>query len=159
MSQQWSQVARSWLQLGSPLRPTLEDVGFYQDAIAGWCANHPGRAPRGLILGVTPELYGLDWPDAGLLRAVDRTIELIEHVWPGKREQVLHCEWRHAGLPKASSDIVLCDGGLHLLDYPDGQQQLAARLAEWLTPGRAGDPASVRSARKSGVAGAGPGGP
>jgi hypothetical protein len=103
--------------------------------IADWCAEHPRRAPRGLILGVTPELHGLAWPDPDLLLAADRTIELIEHVWPGDRDKVLRSDWREIDLPPGSIDVALCDGGLHLMPWPDGQRALAARLAETLAPG------------------------
>ena len=76
-------VASNWKQLGSPLRPLAEDVDFFARALREWCAAHPGAKPRALILGVTPELYRLPWPDAALVRAADRTPAMIRSDHPG----------------------------------------------------------------------------
>jgi hypothetical protein len=85
-----------------------------------------------LLLGVTPELYRLPWREGTDFLAVDRTMEVIEAVWPGPREAVRCEEWLEMQLPAASRDIVLCDGGLNLLSYPEEQQQLASILREVL---------------------------
>jgi len=132
---QWPEIARRWAQLGTPLRPTEEDLAPIRSALASWCAAHPGVAPRGLILGVTPELYELPWPDRDHLRAVDRTPEMIAHVWPGSPSQVLRSDWRSLPLEDGSVDIALCDGGLHLLDFPSGQAGVLGELARTVAPG------------------------
>lgn len=132
---QWPQVARNWRNIGAPLRPGAEDVTFFAQVIADWSDDHPDRAPRGLILGVTPELHDLPWADRAQLHAADRTVEMIEHVWPGRRDLALHCDWRAIPLPRGSVDIGMCDGGLHLLAAPDAQQALAQELADLVTPG------------------------
>ncbi len=132
---QWPVVAGNWKQLGSPLRPVAEDVAFFERALREWCAAHPGAKPRALILGVTPELYRLPWPDPALVRAADRTPAMIAHIWPGPAAHVIQADWRELPLPDASLDVVVCDGGLHLLDYPQGQSQLARTLARLIAPG------------------------
>jgi alkylation response protein AidB-like acyl-CoA dehydrogenase/SAM-dependent methyltransferase len=132
---QWPLVAGNWKQLGSPLRPTAEDVGFFARALREWCSAHPGRSPRALILGVTPELYRLPWPEPALVRAADRSVAMIEHIWPGPAANVIRADWRELPLPDASLDVVVCDGGLHLLDYPEGQARLARTLARLIVPG------------------------
>lgn len=105
-----------------------------RSALAAWCTANAGAAPRGLILGVTPELHRLPWPDPTLVRAADRTPEMIAHVWPGSPDQVLRADWRNVPLDERSIDIALCDGGLHLLDFPSGQTALLAELARVLAP-------------------------
>ena len=85
-----------------------------------------------MLLGVTPELYRLPWREGTDFLAVDRTMEVIEAVWPGPREAVRCEDWLEMKLPAASRDIVLCDGGLNLLAYPGEQQQLASMLSEVL---------------------------
>lgn len=132
---QWPLVASNWKQLGSPLRPAAEDVGFFARALREWCTAHPGRNPRALILGVTPELYRLPWPDPALVRAADRTAAMIEHIWPGPAANVIQADWRELPLSDASVDVAVCDGGLHLLDYPQGQSRLARTLARLIAPG------------------------
>lgn len=134
-SQQWSRAALVWNQLGSPLRPVEADLLPVRGGLASWCADHPGRTPHGLILGVTPELYGLPWPDRRQLRAAERTPEMIAHVWPGNADQVLNTDWEHLSVEPASVDIALCDGGLHLLDHPYGQRRLFGILSDAMAAG------------------------
>jgi SAM-dependent methyltransferase len=131
--QHWSAMARSWEQSGSPLRPSPEDVAAYESAARAWIDRH--GAPRVLLLGVTPEIYRLPWPLGNDFIAVDRTAAMIEHIWPGRREQVTQAGWTELPLPSASRDLAFCDGGLHLLDYPAGQQALVARLHDVISPG------------------------
>jgi hypothetical protein len=124
---QWAKVARNWELYGPPLRPSREDLRFSEEAVGAW----PGQgSPRVLLLGVTPELYRLAWREGTDFLAVDHTMEVIEAVWPGPREAVRCENWLEMKLPAASRDIVLCDGGLNLLAYPEEQRQLASILRE-----------------------------
>ena len=132
---QWSLAARSWSLHGSPLRPGEQDVDSYRQALTDWCDENPTSPPRALILGVTPEIYRLPWPKGASVTAVDRTPEMIEHVWPGPRSNALLSDWREVPLPERSVDLVFCDGGLHLLDFPDGQARLCGELERLITPG------------------------
>ena len=127
---QWAKVARNWKLHGPPLRPSPQDVRFSEEAVGSWRGQ--GAPPRVLLLGVTPELYRLPWREGTDFLAVDRTMEAIEAVWPGPREAVRCEEWLEMKLPAASRDIVLCDGGLNLLAYPEEQLQLASILREVL---------------------------
>ncbi len=130
---QWPVVASTWRLIGPPLRPAPQDLGVVNGAVAEWteAASHPARA---LILGVTPELFHLPWPDGSVVRAVDRTEQMIDEVWPGDRADVLIGDWADMVWPPASVDIVLCDGGWHLLT-PGGQARLATTLAAAIAPG------------------------
>ncbi|MCW5605639.1 MAG: hypothetical protein KIT18_13945 [Burkholderiales bacterium] len=131
VSKHWSQIARQWGQVGPPLRPSAPDLAFYNDAIGRWIEAH--GVPRALILGVTPELYRLPWPWEPM--AVDHTQAMIDGVWPGSRGSAICAEW--TALPRAVGmrDLVLCDGGLHLLAYPHTQSALADNLREVVAPG------------------------
>jgi len=123
---QWGEIARKWRLLGPPLRPSPEDIRFCEDAV-GERVRRRG-APRVLLLGVTPELYRLRWPEGTDFLAVDGTRAMIEAVWPGPREAVRCEDWLEMVLPDASRDIVLCDGGLNLLAYPEEQRRLVGIL-------------------------------
>ena len=59
---------------------------------------------------------------------------MISHIWPGPAAHVIQADWRELPLADASLDVVVCDGGLHLLDYPQGQSQLARTLARAIAP-------------------------
>lgn len=117
-------------QVGPPLRPVAEDLGFCWEAVEEW-ARHRG-APRVLILGVTPELYRLPWPKGTDVLAVDRTQAMIDSEWLGPRQAVQCADWLTLSLPNASRDIALCDGGLHLIAYPEDQQRLVCILRNLL---------------------------
>jgi SAM-dependent methyltransferase len=124
---QWPEIARQWQQIGPPLQPRAEDVGFVREA-----ALERGRRPkppRVLLLGVTPELYRLPWPKGTDFLAVDRTQAMIDVVWPGPSDSVQCADWLAMALPDASRDVVLCDGGLHLLAHPEEQRRLVRSLA------------------------------
>ena len=123
---QWAKVARNWKLHGPPLRPSLEDLRFSEEAVGAWRGQ--GSPPRVLLLGVTPELYRLSWKRGTDFLAVDHTMEVIEAVWPGPRAAVRCEDWLEMKLPAASRDIVLCDGGMNLLAYPAEQRRLASIL-------------------------------
>ena len=103
-------------------------MSFSEQAVGAWRGQ--GTPPRVLLLGVTPELYRLPWRAGTDFLAVDRTMEVIDAVWPGPRDAARCEDWLAMKLPAASRDIVLCDGGLNLLAYPDEQQRLALILRE-----------------------------
>lgn len=134
-SSQWPEMARNWKHIPSPLRPSPQDVESYRQVINIWAQAHPGRAPRALILGVTPELYDLPWPDRALLRAADRSRAMIDYVWPGPAEAAIHRDWIDLDLPAASVDMIVSDGGLIMPDYPKGQQALCDNISRMLVPG------------------------
>jgi hypothetical protein len=129
----WPKIARQWEQVGLPLRPAAEDLAICAEAVEEWMRSH--GAPRVLLLGVTPELYHLPWPEGTDLLAVDRTQAMIDAVWPGPPATVLCSDWLDLALPEGCRDIVLCDGGLHFAAYPREQRRLVRLLGDMLSDG------------------------
>jgi hypothetical protein len=78
-----------------------------------------------LILGVTPEYFHLDIAGKPLIKAVDQTKEMIDFVWPGLKSDVYHLNWLNIESIQDEFDIILCDGGMHLLNYPNQQLDLS----------------------------------
>ena len=130
----WPDIARQWERVGSPLRPVAQDLGFFRNAIERW-RRDAGRAPRALILGVTPELNRLPWPDGTNLLAADHTQAMIDAVWPGPRSAAVCAEWTQLPFDTASRDIVLCDGGVHLLAWPHEHIEWVRGLLRVIAPG------------------------
>jgi SAM-dependent methyltransferase len=124
----WPSMANVWNEIGPPLRPCAEDIAHYQRFAEPALAKN--GSPQILLLGVTPELYRIAWPSRRDFLAVDRTLTMIKHVWPGRGDEVLVGDWEELLLPETSRDLVLCDGGLHLLQYPAAQKRVVARLAQ-----------------------------
>jgi SAM-dependent methyltransferase len=114
------------------LRPSAQDVAVYQAVINRWARTH--GTPRALILGVTPELYRLDWPRGADVAALDHTSGMIDAVWPGPRSAVICGEWTEMPLQPGSRDLALCDGGLHLLAHPHDQARLVQNVWRLLPP-------------------------
>lgn len=129
----WPDMSKVWEQIGQPLRPTQQDLDFLSEEIKLWADKN--GIPRALILGVTPELYHLPWPNETDLMAVDHTQEMIDTIWPGSKDSAICADWPNMPIESNSRDIVMCDGGLHLLDYPDGQIQLIKTLQRVIAPG------------------------
>lgn len=130
----WQNVAQRWQLLGSPLRPIAADVAAFERAIRNW-SEHYEKPPRGLILGVTPELYRLHWPAGSRVSAVDHTQAMIDALWPGPQGDAHRGEWTELPFDDAAFDVVLCDGGFHLLDHPHGQRRLVQQVARVLCDG------------------------
>lgn len=126
-------MAAVWEQVGSPLRPGAEDQQGYGSFIFPWLERF--TRTRALILGVTPELYHLPWPADCDLLSLDHNRAMIDTFWPGAPESAIEGNWLRMPLPSSSREIAVCDGGLILLKYPDGQRKLAARLHDVLIPG------------------------
>jgi SAM-dependent methyltransferase len=124
----WSEISNKWALVGQPLRPSAEDIAAFQSVID---LEMPSR---GLILGVTPELYVLNWPDGCDLLAMDNNSRMIDTVWPGGRDQVVLGDWRWMPLADESKDVAFCDGGFHLLSHPEGQIRLIRSVRRALAP-------------------------
>jgi len=112
----WERFSRTYFLTGPPMRPSAEDLANYWDLAGEWIKNR--RIPRVLLLGVTPGLYNLPWPQGTEFLAADSSQAMIDTVWPGPRHAARCVDWLSMDLPQGSRDIVLCDGGLQLLKYP-----------------------------------------
>lgn len=127
---QWDLLARNWARLGPPLRPSLQDREHFTELL-----NFPACGPvTGIILGVTPELYRLPWPTLSKVHAIDCSPGMIQRIWPGPLESAHLSNWLHMPLPTATADYVVCDGGLHLLNFSTGQPALAKEVCRVLKP-------------------------
>ena len=119
--------------IGSPLRPHENDLHIFSGVINRW--QQTAASPNALILGVTPELYSLPWPEQTQVYAIDQSAAMIRDVWPGPVNNATHANWLEMPFAAHSMDFVICDGGLHLLGYPEQQSKLAAIISHILAPG------------------------
>jgi SAM-dependent methyltransferase len=135
----WLRNAGQWRRIGPPLRPVAEDLRVVEDTAAAWRAAHPGSRLRVLILGVTPELCTLAWPAGTALLAVDRSPDMIRHVWPEvglpPQASVLVADWRDLPLPDGAFDLVAGDGCSTLLPFPHAHRVFGAEIRRVLAPG------------------------
>lgn len=99
-----------------------------EQAVSAWSAARPGRALQALLLGVTPAVAGMRWPERSSLLAVDNSFPMTRAVWPGniagKRAAVCG-NWLGLPLRESSCDVMVGDGSMNCLRYPDGFRALA----------------------------------
>lgn len=119
-------LAARWDALGLPLRPLAPVPGQLKTLI-------PPETTRMLILGVTPDFADL----AADVTALDNAEAMIAAVWPGDspdRRAVLG-DWSDMPFDDASFDLVVGDGSLTLLPFPDGVDHVLSEVRRVTKPG------------------------
>lgn len=128
----WNSGADLWPLFGPPLRPGDEDGAILEDLLLDWSRRH--GTPQMLVLGVTPEVHALAQRHGWPLQAVDRVSDMFDSVWPGDPADTLCADWKDIPLEPASRDVVVLDGGLQMLAYPQEQARLAQEMRRILRP-------------------------
>jgi len=127
----WARIAALYAQMRPPLRPSGEDIRFYEETVGAYALRHPKQANRALLLGVTPDIAAMRWPLSFSLLGIDHSNEMVKGVWPGNvpgRRWAVNGNW--LSLPKrpSSCDIVIGDGSMNCLRYPDDQRAFAGSV-------------------------------
>ena len=128
--------------MGPPLRPSAEDVAVIQQEIIIPLnqefkdIERIWHSPQICLLGVTPELASLNWPENSFLTAIDSSEKMIQSVWIGDRPQrkAILADWRSLPFEDQSCHVILGDGCLTLLDYPQGYRLICEELSRVLHP-------------------------
>ncbi len=126
-------MAAHWQLLTSPLRPSPQDIGLYQQALARWRAECGDPACRVLLLGVTREIRAMDWPEGTELLACDHARAMIGALWPGTtvsaaRADPICADWRALPLPNRSRNVAIGDGSASTLASHDELRRMVAEL-------------------------------
>lgn len=117
----WNEHAKQWSYIGAPLRPCAEDIQLIKNYIDN---NYKSEIKlNALILGVTPELALMQWPENTNLLAIDRNQAMINDVWPKQELNIdanaICGDWLSTPCDTNSMDIVVGDGCFTLLSYQD----------------------------------------
>src|SRR6476619_1996186 len=110
----WDDVAHRWNDYSSPLRPHADDLRITRQMLSQWHASNPIAKPRVFLCGVTPEIATMDWPFPIELVAMDQAESMVRIGWPGDVRGLRSARvgnWNDSGIPAASRDIVIGDGG------------------------------------------------
>lgn len=127
----WRAFAAQWALLGSPLRPCAEDVRILEEMIAGGTDLFVTAArKRAWLLGITPEVAAARWLQGVDLVAVERIKAMIDSAWPGDTgsRQAICADWTAAPFPDESFDLVIGDGCLTSVGFPDELSCLLASV-------------------------------
>lgn len=131
----WDRLGPSLKNLGPPLCPSNEDIRFMEETVASWQASRRVKRIEALLLGVTPEIAGMRWPEESSLMAVDRSLPMIDAVWvgnaPGRRAAVCG-NWLAPPRRDSSCHVVIGDGSINSLAFPEGLQSLGETVSRLL---------------------------
>ena len=127
----WEKHAKQWELVGQPLRPSPEDIDCFSAIVAQFSDEQSRQPLTVLLLGVTPEIAHMHWPENTRLIAADYSSQMIRAVWtmqdqPGRL--AISSDWRSLPLQDHEAGIVIGDGCFTLLPYPEGYQALAREL-------------------------------
>jgi SAM-dependent methyltransferase len=130
----FSKVAASWSHFGPPLRPWPDDSAAVQRVVSTL-----GNNARAVVLGLTPEIIGCDWPADVRLSAVDHSPKMIEQLWPPARgpanSEVILADWCAMPIEPGTIDLVAGDGCYIVLPHPQGYDDLTRSVHRVLRPG------------------------
>jgi hypothetical protein len=131
----WDSLAQSYSLAGPPLLPSQEDLLTVERAVAEWSITHPRRRLEALMLGVTPGVARLRWPEGASLIAVDHAEAMTHAVWPrdlARGRSAVCADWRALPCRNRSCDIVTGDGSVNCVRYPEGCFALLSSISDLL---------------------------
>lgn len=134
----WDLLAAQFQHQQPPLRPSPEDVRIFERAIGEWNSAQASDEINALLFGVTPEIANLAWPANTRLIAIEKSQPMIDLIWPGDvpgRRRVVRGNWFEWDLKEHSQHIIIGDGVLTALSYPNQYAEAARLIARWLKPG------------------------
>lgn len=134
-SDHWTQHARQWQYVGSPLRPGPDDITIAARLVEREQARSGRMGLRSVLLGVTPELATMPWPSNTRLLAVDRSPGMIRSVLPrlsGADVNAVCGNWLGLPLPAASVDCVVGDGCFTVLESLAAHRVLSSEVCRVL---------------------------
>lgn len=133
----WTDAAYHWEHYGPPLRPGVEDLRAIETLVAAHAGGPDRKRRTALLLGVTPEIAMMSWPEGTELVAVDKSPLMIERVWPGDappRRRAVRADWLTFAATAPRHDWVVGDGTFAILGFPQQQRALARSVHRALAP-------------------------
>jgi hypothetical protein len=135
-TQMWSGIAAAYATYTSPFVPTDEDIHLTESAIERWHSEHRDVVINAALLGATPRLATMKWPDRSFLLGVDSSPDVINAIWPGNIAGLrgMACaNWAALPLREGSCHIAVGDGSLIAFRYPDGFHEFARSVSRVLS--------------------------
>lgn len=131
----WNAHAARWALLGAPLRPAPADIQYLNDSVRRLAGTEPPSSA--LLLGVTPEIAEMNWDRPLRLLAVDKSVAMVQSVWPGDTplRRALVGDWLSLAPPESPFDLAVGDGVFSMFDYPVGYASLATALGRLVKVG------------------------
>lgn len=131
VGEHWRTLAAQWALFSSPGRPCDEDVIIFEEMLAADTDLFVTTAKkRAWLLGITSEIVAAPWLQKFDLFAVERVRAMIDAMWPGDtgQRQAICADWTRAPFPDDSFDLVIGDGCLMVVGFPDELSRLLESL-------------------------------
>lgn len=134
----WHQIVSDWSLVGPPLRPAAEDTAVMERMVCDWHRNSGRCDFQAGVLGVTPEIVGMKWPQFANITAFDKEPAMISNLWP--REGIpgttaICCNWLSLPVADGTLDVIVGDGSLTQLAFPDEYRKVIRELARVMVSG------------------------
>jgi hypothetical protein len=134
----WASIARCYAAFGSPLVPSREDIGLYEDAVAHHATSIQTGRIDAVMLGVTPGVALMNWPPTTRITAVDSSPHVIAALWPGDIPNVRSAtcaNWLAIPQEHRSCDVVTGDGSMNACRFPAEARALCRSVGRILKDG------------------------
>jgi SAM-dependent methyltransferase len=135
----WNYSIEVYKRMGSPWRPSQPEIAIMGNRVARWMGERAGKEKiQALVLGITPEIVNMAWPDQTRLIAVDSSEAMIREFQPAEHvdeRRFIQGDWMNPPFRSHQFDVIIGDGVFSIPDYPDGYRNLARIISEILKPG------------------------
>jgi hypothetical protein len=134
----WNRIVSDWSLVAPPLRPCAEDTAVMERIVRDRHRDSAHCPLRAGVLGVTPEIVGMNWPEQTRITAFDKEPAVIGSLWPKAgipHAAAICCNWLSLPIADAALDVVAGDGPLTQLSFPDECRSVARELARVVAPG------------------------
>jgi hypothetical protein len=134
----WDSHAVRWDLIGPPLRPAAEDLATVAGVVSSLASEHSERGLDVLMLGVAPEYARFPWPPGTNLVAREKSAAMVRHVWPGSTAEtarVVLGNWLERPAEHEEFDLVLGDGVLSMLSFPNAYEDFCTIMRSMTRPG------------------------
>ena len=131
----WEYLASAYPLLGSPLRPSPEDIAIAEAAVEAYVATRSAYSSLAVLMGATPDLARMRWPASTKLIGSDASHAMMRFVWPGDEATMrfgICANWLAFPLPPSSVQIVVGDGSLNCVRHPEEADALCASVRDVL---------------------------
>ena len=113
----WVRVASEYARMDAPLRPSLQDINFFEETVAAHALLHSGPS-EAMLLGATPDIAAMRWPPSFSLLGIDRSSGMLKALWPGNvpvNRWAVNADWLALPMRPSSCDIIIGDGSMNCL--------------------------------------------
>ena len=127
----WDNYAHTWQHVKPPLRPSQQDLEVMLTAIKQQQTIVSPKKSQAVLLGITPEIAEMQWPDNSELLAFERSAGMKQVNWPGDISGKRHAytgNWLELTVNTNQADIVIGDGSFNCVAFADEFEKVTQEI-------------------------------